>query len=950
MYMKGCTNGAADSIDIDRDEMFVSAMCKTCGVRAGGDSCLCQISFFQPRPRPVNNDGDLLSPSIGGGCCCCSKYKDPDLPGEPSVRGLGLKLIPHGLVEDRNGRKQFYYYFMKENRHTGGDGGLGSGPSQLYPPSTSVLSPVECDSTPIDHHSEALEGEARSQNTGNVGGVDRTKEGVEAVCCDTEVQLFFGVILLVRRLDPDFLVGWELMRESLGYLIERARAIKVVPDMLTALSRAPLEPSDSRNARDTYGRAHGSGIYIAGRTVLNLWRICRSDLKLSNYTRESVAGHCLKRRVPRFACATKRRWYCKGGTQLGKLLSHEISNCCLNLDIVARMDLVCKTAAMARILGIDFYDVLSRGSQFRVESILLRALKMRNMVPISPTLRQVKEQDSVESIPLVMEPKPSFYEDPVVVLDFQSLYPSVMIAYNLCFSTIFGHLTMALEGRTTGRLGVLDTYPEERTIRTVSDLSEQQRTKSVFLAPNGALFIHSKIREGVLPSILREVLAARLMVKKAQADATREGKYVASRNLDAKQLALKLVANVVYGYTAASFTGRMPMAELADAIVQCGRSTLESAVQLVENNEAWRAEVVYGDTDSMFVLLKGRSLSEAFKIGKEIADAVTAANPSPVKLKLEKVYAGSVMVTKKRYAGLAYDSGPDSIPYFDGKGIEAVRRDQCPLTRKLQERCLMELFTSRDASKIKKECIKTLQRVYSGHGGIKDLIFSQQVRQYYKNDKLLPPAAVVHARRNRGHPVLHNERVQFVIVCGAPNTPLRDLVVAPEEVMAVGSALRINSMYYVTKHLIPALNRVLSLAGLDVSMWEKQQQPFIPSLPPLDFYPPRNGQGSNRTITQFFQSDRCRICGETSGHLTVCNSCCSLGIASSIGLYHLNASELAGQQLQAICQNCMGHSPEQLWGGNECCSLDCPIFFLRHGVTVRQGQAIHLCNMVGVDF
>ncbi len=933
IYVKGRTDGSA-SIDVDRDEMILSAMCKTCGVRAGGDSCLCQISFFRPRPRPVKD----LSHSIDNGG---SKCEDPDLPGEPFVRGLGLKLIPHGLVEGKNGKKQYYYYFMKESRQRTDGSGLSPRSSQQLSYSSAA---VEHD---IDYSEVVSEEEEKRQNTRS--GVNRRKDGVEVVCCDSEVQLFFSVILLVRRLDPDFLVGWEVMNASFGYLIERARAIKVVPDMLTALSRVPLEPRDPRNDHDAYGKAHASGIYIAGRTVLNLWRICRSELKLPIYTRESVAEHCLKRRSPYFTCATKRQWYFKGGAQLGRLLSHEISNGCLNLDIIAGMDFVGKTAAMARILGIEFNDVLSRGSQFRVESVLLRTLKTRKMVPLSPTLNQVKGQDSPECIPLVMEPKPAFYEDPVVVLDFQSLYPSMMIAYNLCFSTILGRLTMAREGRTIGKLGVLDTYPEEHTIRAVSGFSERQIAKSVFVAPNGALFIHSKIREGVLPSILREVLAARLMVKRAVADAKREEKYVAARNLDAKQLALKLIANVTYGYTAASFTGRMPMAELADAIVQCGRSTLESAVQLVESNEAWRAEVVYGDTDSMFVLLRGRSLSEAFKIGNEMAGAVTAANPSPVKLKLEKVYAGSVMVTKKRYSGLAYDSGPDSIPYFDGKGIEAIRQDQCPLTRKLQERCLMELFTSRDASKIKKECLKTWQRVYSGRGGIKDFIFSQQVRQHYKNDKLLPPAAVVHARWNRGCPVLHNQRVRYIVVCGAPNTPLRDVVVAPEEVMVIGSSLRINSNYYVTKQLIPALDRVLSLAGLDVSMWEKQL-PLVPSLHPLDFHLPRNGQGGqNRTITQFFQSNSCHICGETSG-LPVCKSCCTLGIASSVGLYHLNESEHAGRQLLAICQNCTGHCPEQLWGGNECCSQDCPVFFLRYGVTVQQDQANYLCNIATVDF
>ena len=121
------------------------------------------------------------------------------------------------------------------------------------------------------------------------------------------------------------------------------------------------------------------------------------------------------------------------------------------------------------------------------------------------------------------------------------------------------------------------------------------------------------------------------------------------RVLDARQLGLKLLSNVTYGYTSAGFSGRMPMAELADAIVQTGRSTLERAIEMVNGHEKWRAHVVYGDTDSMFVHLPGRSKQEAFQIGAEIAKAVTDANPHPVTLKLEKVYTRSLLVAKKRF-------------------------------------------------------------------------------------------------------------------------------------------------------------------------------------------------------------------------------------------------------------------------------------------------------------
>lgn len=66
---------------------------------------------------------------------------------------------------------------------------------------------------------------------------------------------------------------------------------------------------------------------------------------------------------------------------------------------------------------------------------------------------------------------------------------------------------------------------------------------------------------------------------------------------NARQLALKLIANVTYGYTAAGFSGRMPCAELADSIVQCGRRTLEAAISFVNEHPRWKARVVYGDTD-----------------------------------------------------------------------------------------------------------------------------------------------------------------------------------------------------------------------------------------------------------------------------------------------------------------------------------------------------------------
>lgn len=98
----------------------------------------------------------------------------------------------------------------------------------------------------------------------------------------------------------------------------------------------------------------------------------------------------------------------------------------------------------------------------------------------------------------------------------------------------------------------------------------------------------------------------------------------------------------------------------------------------------------------MFVLLKGRTVRESFQIGHEIASAITAMNPNPVTLKMDKVYHPCFLLTKKRYVGYSYES-PDQVePVFDAKGIETVRRDTCGAVAKMMEQSLRIFFEHQD--------------------------------------------------------------------------------------------------------------------------------------------------------------------------------------------------------------------------------------------------------------
>jgi DNA polymerase zeta len=115
---------------------------------------------------------------------------------------------------------------------------------------------------------------------------------------------------------------------------------------------------------------------------------------------------------------------------------------------------------------------------------------------------------------------------------------------------------------------------------------------------------------------------------------------------------------------------------------------------LIHSTERWGAEVVYGDTDSLFIHLKGRTKAEAFDIGEEIANAVTAQNPKPIKLKFEKVYLPCVLMAMKRYVGFKYEHRDQVEPDFDAKGIETVRRDGTPAMQKMVEATLRYAFLS----------------------------------------------------------------------------------------------------------------------------------------------------------------------------------------------------------------------------------------------------------------
>lgn len=257
----------------------------------------------------------------------------------------------------------------------------------------------------------------------------------------TEDGLLSAIVDLVQRLDADVLVGYEIQRSSWGYLLQRAAQLNI--DLCSQLSRLPGGSNENHFSadKDEYGADHMSEIHVAGRIVLNLWRIIRHEVTLNIYSYENVSYHVLHQRSPLYSYRTLSDWFDhKSHLYRWRTVEYFVTRVRGNLQLIEKLDLIGQTSEFARVFGIEFYDVLNRGSQFRVESMMLRIAKPLNFIAVSPSVQQRARMRAPECIPLNLEPKSEFYTHPVIVLDFQSLYPSIMIAYNYCFSTCLGRI------------------------------------------------------------------------------------------------------------------------------------------------------------------------------------------------------------------------------------------------------------------------------------------------------------------------------------------------------------------------------------------------------------------------------------------------------------------------------------------------------------------------------
>ncbi|XP_074603452.1 DNA polymerase zeta catalytic subunit isoform X3 [Brevipalpus obovatus] len=745
-----------------------------------------------------------------------------------------------------------------------------------------------------------------------------SRDSVETIYASNEIDMLTKFVSIVRKHDPDILVGYEIELSSWAYLLQRAEFLNV--SIAPAISRV----SDEKYARCTleYDLDFRTGIQIPGRIVLNLWRIIRKEIKLNIYTYENVHFHVLHQRVPAYSYQNLCGWFdSPNNLNRWRVLEHYLLRVEGCLKIIDKLNIIAQTSELARLFGIQFYDVLSRGTQFRVESMMFRSAKPLDYMLFSPSVQQRSRMRVFECLPLIMEPEANYYADPIVVLDFQSLYPSVMIGYNYCYSTCLGRVENIVKEEQI-EFGCTSLYLPTHILK--------QHISDIHVSPCGVAFLKSNVRRGVIPQMLEEILTTRIMVKNSIKlnNKRPEPSKSLHKILDARQLGLKLISNVTYGYTSASFSGRMPCVEIADSIVSKGREILERAIEMIDNHPTWGGKVVYGDTDSLFIHFPGLSRAEAFNRGHEMVLAITHDNPYPIKLKFEKVYQPCVLQTKKRYVGFMWETMDQKEGILEAKGNEAIRRDTVPAASKILEKSLKILFTTQNIDgEVKPYVQRQFMKILKGRiGCLQDYIFAREYRgmERYTPNACVPALKIAKKLREtnpRAEP-LRKERVPYVITYGTPEQPLIQLVRTPLELIQ-NPYLRLNGTYYIERVIIPTLNRIFMLMSIDVMKWYSEL-PRVNLFPRSVYLQARDSAAKPRTLPQYFAPGQCPACGQKAINDDICSSCSSQPDFVAINLKEeIRLIEKKFHAIVSICKSCTGNLDLE----PNCISVDCPQLF-----------------------
>nr|XP_006813424.1 PREDICTED: DNA polymerase delta catalytic subunit-like [Saccoglossus kowalevskii] len=443
--------------------------------------------------------------------------------------------------------------------------------------------------------------------------------------------------------------------------------------------------------------------------------------------------------------------------------------------------------------------------------------------------------------------------------------------------------------------------------------------------PSGNYFVKNSVRKGLLPEILENLLSAR---KKAKAELKKEEDPFRKKVLDGRQLALKISANSVYGFTGAQ-VGKLPCLEISQSVTAFGRQMIEQSKQLVEdkynvaNGYAHDAKVIYGDTDSVMVKFGLPTVGESMDIGKEAAEYISKHFPPPIKLEFEKVYFPYLLISKKRYAGL-YFTRADVHDKMDCKGIETVRRDNCPLVSNLINICLQKILIDRILTVQWDHAKQIISDLLCNRVDISQLVITKELtRLAMKTKQVRIQLSNLMRKRDPGSAPNLGDRVPYVIIAGAKKAAA--YTKSEDPIFVLENNVPIDTQYYLENQLSKPLLRIFE----PILGENKAESVLLKGAHTLTKTVVHSKVGGLSAFTK--KRSACIGCKALlpKDGLAVCKHC----EPREAELYQKEISNLSAleekfSRLWTQCQRCQGSLHEDIL----CTSRDCPIFYMRKKV------------------
>jgi DNA polymerase delta subunit 1 len=489
--------------------------------------------------------------------------------------------------------------------------------------------------------------------------------GARVVSFESEAELLLAFRDAVLAFDADVVTGYNICNFDLEYLQKRAEALEIGPEfcLMTRL-RPPLKATrgpEFMNVREVFfqsaqvGKRKSNKVALCGRVVLDVYLWMLNNFKLDEYRLDSVCRAFLPAGVTKedlhFTEITPK-WQAgpEGRRELGVYCLKDAE---LPLALIDALSILFNAVERGRVIGIPMEYVLNRGNLVRFTTQLMRETAAHGYllphIPESSPLRHdLSKYTGATVLPVIKGIWPC-----VTVADFSSMYPSIIIAHNLCYST--------------------QCAPGVRGAQCFQKHA----------------FVGAQDRKGVIPLILERMLRQRKLAKEAyQAESDPIKRIV----LKARENSIKVLNNGIYGAMGCR-NALVPGRAIAETTTGIGRRDIFRVKAIAEslfttaNGYPSEAVVVGGDTDSVFVKMPTRAahgtmeaIQEAMDMGHLLAATVNAEMTPPKCIAYQEVFENLLLMKKKRYAGKTYEKIDDK-PNVVIKGIECVRRDGSPLIR-----------------------------------------------------------------------------------------------------------------------------------------------------------------------------------------------------------------------------------------------------------------------------